>query len=122
MIVSKRQDLIPAMRFQRGMRALLLIAIIGLTGCVASNEQLLTRLNTKYVGQSVDAMVNQYGPPASTFKMSSGETSYMWQSNDVQRVNCKISAIAAPTGLVTKVSIYAASYIDGESFCAGYFH
>ena len=46
-------------------------------GCAASKEQVTTRLGDQYVGQNVDAIVVKFG--ASTFKMNSGDTSYIWQ-------------------------------------------
>jgi hypothetical protein len=50
-----------------------------LTGCAASREEVVARLGEHYIGQNVDALVIDFGPPASTFKMNSGDTSYIWQ-------------------------------------------
>jgi hypothetical protein len=50
-----------------------------LAGCAASKQEVATRLGEQYVGQNVDALVVKFGPPASTFKMNSGDTSYIWQ-------------------------------------------
>jgi hypothetical protein len=55
----------------------------------------------------------RWGPPTSTFKMNSGQTSYVWQlaaTTDIQlnrgsgsatTYACKVSVIASPTGIVT---------------------
>ena len=51
-----------------------------LVGCAASKQEVAMRLGDQYVGQNADALVMKFGPPASTFKMNSGDTSYVWQS------------------------------------------
>jgi hypothetical protein len=48
-----------------------------LAGCAASRQEVVERLGEHYIGQNVDALVIDYGPPASTFKMNSGDTSYI---------------------------------------------
>lgn len=52
------------------------IVVLGaaLAGCAASRLEVATRLGDQYVGQNVDALVIKFGPPASTFKMNSGDT------------------------------------------------
>jgi hypothetical protein len=54
-----------------------------LIGCLAgcANEQQIGHdvLISRYVGQNVDQMVENFGPPNSTFKMNNGDTAYMWQ-------------------------------------------
>jgi hypothetical protein len=47
-----------------------------LVGCAASRQEAAARLGDQFMGQNVDVMVAQFGPPASTFKMSSGGASY----------------------------------------------
>jgi len=47
---------------------------VTLVGCVASRQEVATRLGDQYVGQNVDVLVVKFGPPASTFKMNSGDT------------------------------------------------
>jgi hypothetical protein len=63
--------------YMRILRVVALGAALG--GCAASRQEVVSRLGDEYVGQSVDALVIKFGPPASTFKMNSGDTSYIWQ-------------------------------------------
>jgi hypothetical protein len=70
-------------------------------------------LGEHYIGQNVDVLVIDFGPPASTFKMNSGDTSYIWQlGNQTNAVGgngaafastrfCKVSVVASKTGIVT---------------------
>jgi hypothetical protein len=58
------------------MRVLGFVALaVAVSGCAASRQEVATRLGDQYVGQNVDALVVKFGPPASTFKMNSGDTS-----------------------------------------------
>jgi hypothetical protein len=87
-----------------------------LAGCAASGGEVVDRLNLKYVGKNVDVLVTEWGPPANTFKMNSGETSYMWQltsqtsvytyngSGAAQTNYCKVNVIAEPSGIISKVT------------------
>src|SRR5206468_9962532 len=62
------------------MRNLAMMALCAaLMGCAASLEEVATRLGAQYVGQNVDALVVKFGPPASTFKMNSGEARERFQ-------------------------------------------
>ena len=73
-------------------------------------------LGDQYVGQNVDALVVKFGPPASTFKMNSGDTSCIWQlGNQTNIVTdrgvgtastqfCKVSVIASKAGIVTQLN------------------
>jgi hypothetical protein len=62
------------------MRILGIVALgAALAGSAASRQEVATRLGQQYVGQNVDALVVKFGPPASTFKMNRGETSYVWR-------------------------------------------
>jgi hypothetical protein len=88
-----------------------LCAMLG--GCAASQQEVSERLGEHYIGQNVDALVIDFGPPASTFKMNSGDTSYIWQlGNQTNAVGgngaaiastrfCKVSVVASKTGIVT---------------------
>jgi len=88
------------------------------------------RLGTRFVGLNVDAIVAEFGPPATTFKMNSGETSYLWQlgastnidtykgSGTAQTYYCRLKIIASPAGIVSNVSTEDASNMLGESICA----
>jgi hypothetical protein len=118
------------------------IVLLILTGCAASRQEVASRLGQQYVGQNVDALVVRFGPPASTFKLNSGETSYVWQLGNQTNINtyggsgsgygsastmyCKVNVIASSTGIVTQlktedaniyVGLTAAVGIDG-SLCA----
>jgi hypothetical protein len=87
-----------------------------LVGCAASRQEVATRLGDQYVGQNVDALVIKFGPPASTFKMNSGDTSYIWQLGNQTNINtdrgsgiastqfCKVSVIAAKMGVVSQLN------------------
>ncbi len=79
-------------------------------------REVATRLGDQYVGQNVDALVIKFGPPASTFKMNSGDTSYIWQLGNQTNINsdrgsgiastqfCKVSVIASKTGVVSQLN------------------
>ena len=104
---------------------------LALGGCAASREEVAARLGAEYVGKNVDTVVAKFGPPTSTFKMNSGQTSYQWQlANETNiAVNrdlgtghastqyCKVSVIASPTGVVSQLDTEDSSGIDG-SLCA----
>jgi hypothetical protein len=101
----------------------LVMRILGITalcaalvGCAASKQEVATRLGEQYVGQNADALVVKFGPPASTFKMNSGDTSYVWQLGNQTNINtdrgtgvattqfCKVSVIANKNGIVTQLN------------------
>ena len=99
------------------MRILGIVALCAvLVGCAASRQEVVERLGERYIGKSVDALVVDYGPPASTFKMNSGDTSYIWQlGNQTNFVSdrgssiasteyCKVSVIADKSGSVTQLN------------------
>jgi hypothetical protein len=83
-----------------------------LMGCAASRQEVAARLGAEYIGQNVDAMVTQFGPPASSFRMTSGGTSYQWQlagGTDIMGGNgvgiasqryCKVNVITDRSGTV----------------------
>jgi hypothetical protein len=98
----------------RYMRKLVIAALCAaLGGCAASREEVVARLGEHYIGQNVDQLVIDFGPPTSTFKMNSGDTSYIWQlGNQTNAVGgngaaiastrfCKVSVVASKTGIVT---------------------
>jgi hypothetical protein len=61
-------------------------------------------------------MVVKFGPPASTFKMNSGDTSYVWQIGNQTNINtdrgsgiastrfCKVNVIASKAGTVSQLN------------------
>lgn len=98
------------------MRVLGIVALCAaLGGCAASREEVVARLGSQYIGQNVDTMVVKFGPPANTFKMNSGDTSYVWQLGNQTNINtdrgsgiastrfCKVNVIASKTGVVSQL-------------------
>jgi hypothetical protein len=83
-------------------------------GCAASKQEVAT--GDQYVGQNVDALVVKFGPPASTSKMNSSDTSYIWQLGNQTNINtdrgsgiastqfCKVSVIASKTGVLSQLN------------------
>ena len=95
------------------MRSFLAVtALVLLTGCAASRQEVTARLGEKFIGQNVDLMVAEFGPPVTVFKMSSGGASYQWQlagSTDIVGGNgvasasqryCKVNVIADRSNMV----------------------
>jgi len=90
-----------------------LCAMLG--GCAASKQEVVARLGQEYIGQNVDALVVRFGPPTSTFKMNSGQSSYIWQLSAVTDIAmdkgygtassryCKVSVITSPTGVIQQL-------------------
>lgn len=76
----------------------------------------MTKLGDQYIGQNIDRLVVQFGPPTSTFKMNSGQSSYVWQLSAVTDIEtdrgwgtastryCKVSVITSPTGVVQQLN------------------
>lgn len=87
-----------------------------LASCAASRQEVMARLGEKYIGQNSDVLVAEFGPPASAFKLNSGDTSYVWQlgnqtdiatdrgSGIAQTRFCKVSVIASKAGVVTSLN------------------
>lgn len=108
---------------------------VALAGCAATQQQVATKLGDQYVGKNVDALVVQFGPPASQYKMNSGDTSYVWNLTSVTSINvdsdrygssgtaktyfCKVSVIASPTGTITRLSTEDSSGTGGLLGAAG---
>jgi hypothetical protein len=104
-------------------------------GCAASRQEVAARLGDQYVGKNVDALVLQFGPPASSFRMNSGDTSYVWQLTAVTSIDvssdrygssgtaktdyCKVSVIASSAGIVTRLTTEDASGTGGLLGMAG---
>jgi hypothetical protein len=96
-----------------------------LVGCVTSRQEVATRLGAEYIGQNVDAMVIKFGPPASSFKMNSGGTSYVWQLSAVTDINvdrgsgtastryCKVNVVTSPDGKVIDLRTEDTAYFGG---------
>jgi hypothetical protein len=109
---------------------IILLSATLVAACSATRQEVVDRLGSKYVGQNVDVLVSEFGPPANTFKMNSGETSYMWQlasqtdidtykgSGTAETFYCKVNVIAKPSGVISKVTTQDAANMVGESLCA----
>lgn len=91
-----------------------------LGGCYATSQEVRAQLGDEYIGKSVDTLVLKFGPPTSQFKMSTGETSYVWQLSSVTNIDldrdrygssgsattkfCKLNVMASPANIVTKLT------------------
>jgi hypothetical protein len=87
-----------------------------LCGCAASKQEVVARLGDQYIGRNVDALVVQFGPPTSVFKMNSGQSSYIWQLSAVTDIAtdrgfgtastryCKVTVITSPAGVVQQLN------------------
>ena len=107
------------------------VVLLVLTGCGASRQEVATRLGQQYVGQNVDALVVRFGPPVTTYKLNSGETSYVWQLGNQTNVYanrvvatastefCKVNVIASPAGIVTRLTTEDANIGGGLAGAMG---
>jgi hypothetical protein len=99
------------------MRNLGIVAVCAaLAGCAASRQEVVARLGDQYIGKNVDALVVDFGPPANTFKMNSGGTSYVWQLGNQTNIAtdrgsgiastqfCKVSVVTDKSGVVTQLN------------------
>jgi hypothetical protein len=78
LLISRRgcgwiERLIGGQVFMRVLSVVALCAILG--GCAASKQEVVARLGDQYIGQNVDTLIVQFGPPTSAFKMNSGQIS-----------------------------------------------
>jgi hypothetical protein len=102
-----------------------------LAGCAATRQQVAENLGQRFMGQNADALVTEFGPPASTFRMNSGETAYVWQLSAVTSFvygegqgaaatsYCRVKVIASPAGIVTALTTEDASGTGGILGLAG---
>jgi hypothetical protein len=107
------------------------LAVVALPGCAATKQEVSANLGDRFLGKNVDALVSEFGPPASTFRMNSGETAYVWQLSAVTKINtndgigtaktnyCKVNVISSPTGIVTKLTTEDESGTGGIVGLAG---
>ena len=111
-----------------------LVGIVGailLAGCAATKQEVSENLGNRFLGKNVDTIVSEFGPPASAFRMNSGETAYVWHLSAVTNINtsegsgtaktnyCKVSVISSPTGIVTKLTTEDSSGTGGILGLAG---
>lgn len=96
--------------------AIVAVLCAALMGCAASKQEVASRLGSEFIGQNLDALVVKFGPPASTYKMNSGEQSTVWQLTAITDVVadrgygqastrfCKVTAISSPNGMVNTLN------------------
>jgi hypothetical protein len=97
-------------------RLIFVAAALLLSGCGATRQEVAAKLGDQFVGQSVDVMVAQFGPPANSFKMTNGGSSYVWQLaattdvaidrgyGSVNTRTCKVNVLTDPRGIVTQLN------------------
>jgi hypothetical protein len=89
------------------------LAVLALAGCAATKQEVSDNLGNRFVGKNVDTLVSEFGPPASTFRMNSGELAYVWQLSGITYINtdngsgtaktnyCKVNVISSPAEWVS---------------------
>ncbi|MGJ4893807.1 hypothetical protein ACQR2B_06455 [Bradyrhizobium oligotrophicum] len=104
----------------RVLGVLALCAMVG--GCAASAPEVRARLGQEYVGRNVDTLVMKWGPPTSSFRMNSGQSSYVWQlatettltsDRSAKTYACKVNVIASPTGVIEQLNTEDPNAGDG---------
>jgi hypothetical protein len=107
------------------------LAGIALTGCAATKQEVSDNLGNRFLGKNVDTLVSEFGPPASTFRMNSGEIAYVWQLSGITYIDtdkgsgtaktnyCKVNVISSPAGIVTKLTTENSSGTGGIAGLAG---
>jgi PBP1b-binding outer membrane lipoprotein LpoB len=55
-------------------RFAMLAAACLFSGCAATKQEVSENLGSRFIGKNVDSLVTEFGPPASAFRMNSGET------------------------------------------------
>ena len=104
--------------------------VLMLGGCFATVQEFSENMESKFVGRNVDNIVSEFGPPINSFKMNSGETSYVWELGSQTNINtyrgsgtaqtyfCKVNVVASPIGIVTKLFTEDSYDRFGQSQCA----
>jgi len=104
-------------------------------GCAATRQEVVAKLGDQYIGKNVDVLVARFGPPASSFRMNSGDTSHLWQLSAETNIDidsnrygsrgtattnfCKVSVIASTAGIVKALTTEDASGTQGILGLAG---
>jgi hypothetical protein len=73
------------------------LAVVALAGCAATKQEVSQNLGHRFIGKNVDTLVSEFGPPANTFRMNSGETAYVWQLSAVAYIDTNNSGGTAKT-------------------------
>lgn len=96
-----------------------------LAGCAATKQEVSENLGSRFIGKNVDTLISEFGPPASAFRMNSGETAYVWQLTAVTDISmdryggtaktyhCKVNVISSANGTVTKLTTEDSSGTGG---------
>jgi len=109
------------------MRLFGVVAMCAVLGaCAASAPEVRARLGQEYVGKNVDTLVMKWGPPTSSFRMNSGQSSYVWQlatemgvsidkngNGSARTYACKVSVVTSPAGLIEQLNTEDANAGDG---------
>jgi hypothetical protein len=113
------------------MRIVVVLAVVALAGCAATKQEVSQNLGSRFIGKNVDTLVSEFGPPASTFRMNSGEMAYVWQLSSVTSIDtdrgsgtaktyyCRVNVISSPAGIVTKLTTEDVSGTGGVLGLAG---
>jgi len=96
-----------------------------LRASAATKQEVSENLGSRFIGKNVDTIISEFGPPASAFRMNSGETAYVWQLSAVTDINmdryggtaktypCKVNVISSANGTVTKLTTEDSSGTGG---------
>jgi hypothetical protein len=111
------------------------LTALALAGCAATKQEVAATLGDRYVGKNVDALVAEFGPPASAFRMNNGGSAYVWQLDAVTSINidrdpygssgtarahyCKVNVLTSPAGIVTQLTTEDRSGTGGLLGLAG---
>lgn len=83
-----------------------------LAGCAATRQEVIAKLDDQYVGKSVDAFATRFGPPASSIRMNSGDTCYLWQlgvETNIDRSSNRCGSSGSAATKFCKVSVMAST-------------
>ncbi len=84
------------------------------------------QLHVKYVGQSVDALIMQYGAPTAVAPLSDGGKHYTFTKGYMEEhykrgsvpVSCKVLAVVDKAGKVTRMGTTDPENQYGGSYCS----
>lgn len=99
------------------MRMFLGVMALALSACV-STQAVNERLSNKYIGKRFDEFVIKHGSPRQTFKLSSGDIAYTWNSGTTT-FQMPATATTSGTGNAATTQISGGNSID--MFCEAQF-
>jgi hypothetical protein len=93
-----------------------------LAGCETAQPPVAQTLAQQHMNQSIDRLVLAYGPPASTFALTSGDKMHEWQmaagtDGNGHAVQCKIRAVSSTQGIVKSITTNDAQTGSGSTWC-----